>query len=641
MNINKYIIIILIIFLLPFNIKAEECKKDDIVISKVELNEVRGNAEETSDPNNYNNQINLNAKMNVIGDSLTYKVVIKNTSNSDYVFDKNQITKDYINYDISYGDNSNIIKAGEEKTIYLKLKYDSKPQVDNLSNGILQENNLVSFQLINEKGDSLINPETGNKVFLIFLYVLLIASLIFTKSNKKVSITIIILSLILIPQMVKAVCTCSLDINLNLEIDAKEAMFLPGPEVNVAMKELAGDDTSSERFGYIDTNIIAIKKSEIEPINSDKEEKNIVSTPESPYPIYMWYEDGTIYWWSEDKTPSLNRNASSMFNRCTKLETISGVEDWDLLSADSIAFIFNVTSISDLSFLKKWNTTNIKNMNGVFSNNTVLQNLSGIENWSTSNVTTMAYLLYESPIIVSLKELKNWDTSKVENMAYMFYNKIILNSIEDLGGWDTSRVNNMISMFYKNFNLQTIKGLDNWNTTNVTNMSFMFRECTQLQSVEPLSNWNVSNVTTLESIFWGDSNIASVDLSKWDTSSVTSMADVFYGLSRATKIDVSGWKTSNVTDMRFMFYGLTLDELDISSFDTRNVTNFRQMFNNSTNLRNIYVGENWNNEKASGDIASIFAADTFLPNFSRQNNNYRSIIWAHYNEGGYLTLKTN
>ena len=118
---------IFLIFVFPLVVSAEVFQKDDIVISKIELNKVRGNAEETSNPNNDNNKLNLNAKMNVIGDSLTYKVVIKNTSNSDYVFDKNQITKDYINYDISYEDDSDIVKAGEEKIIYLRLRYDSKP----------------------------------------------------------------------------------------------------------------------------------------------------------------------------------------------------------------------------------------------------------------------------------------------------------------------------------------------------------------------------------------------------------------------------------------------------------------------------------------------------------------------------------
>ena len=333
---------ILLILIFPLVVSAEVCQKDDIVINKIELNEVGGNAEEISNPNSANNQINLNTKMNVIGDSLTYKVVIKNTSNSDYVFDKNQITKDYINYDITYEDNSNIIKEGEEKTIYLKLKYDSKPQLEALSNGILQENNLVSFQLINEKGDSLINPETGNKVFFILLLIFLIITLFFIKNSKRITTIVIIISLFLIPQMVKAVCTCSLDINLNIEIDAKEAMFLPGKEFNAKMKELAGNDISSVQYPFtiIDTNITSIKKEETEPNESNKEEKNVVSITDSPYPIYIRYEDGTIFWWSEDETPSLNKDASMMFSSLSVLSDINSFSKFDVSNINSFEQLF-------------------------------------------------------------------------------------------------------------------------------------------------------------------------------------------------------------------------------------------------------------------------------------------------------------
>ena len=94
---KKYLLLIITcVFLFPIFVLAEECKKDDIVVSKIELNEVRGNAEEIDNPNNENNQINLNTKMNVIGDSLTYKVVIKNTSNSDYVFEEKYFVREVI-----------------------------------------------------------------------------------------------------------------------------------------------------------------------------------------------------------------------------------------------------------------------------------------------------------------------------------------------------------------------------------------------------------------------------------------------------------------------------------------------------------------------------------------------------------------
>ena len=221
---RKGIIILLLIIMIPFFCNAEVCKKEDIKIEKVELNELRGNAEESASASNNNNQINLNTKMNVIGDSISYKVVIKNTSNSDYVFDEIQIAKDYINYEISYEDESNIVKAGEEKIIYLKLNYQEKPQVENLTNGVFTSNNQVSFNLINESGsiiEEITNPETNNIIFIVIVILTISIGVVFIiKKRIKVPTIMIIISLILIPQIVKAVCTCTLDINLNLEIDA-------------------------------------------------------------------------------------------------------------------------------------------------------------------------------------------------------------------------------------------------------------------------------------------------------------------------------------------------------------------------------------------------------------------------------------
>jgi surface protein len=258
--------------------------------------------------------------------------------------------------------------------------------------------------------------------------------------------------------------------------------------------------------------------------------------PDSPYPIYMWFDNGTIYWWSEDNTPSLNPSSGSMFNKFSNLNDISGVKNWDTTEVTNIDFMFNITSITDLTNLSKWNTSNITGMSGVFGQNTHLQSLSGIENWDTSNVTNIGYLLYESPNIESIDEIKNWDTSKVTNMVYLFYKNSVLTSID---------------------------GLDNWDTSNLKQMQGMF----------------------------GD------------------MANV--------------------------------EEIDISNFDTRNVTNFKKIFDGSKKLKHIYVGENWDTSSNTNESTYVFPVTSELPNFSTSNENYRDLVWAHYGEGGYLTLKTN
>ena len=596
---NKLIIYILFFLLLfPFVVKAEVCNKEDIKIEKIELNELKGNAEETSTASNENNTINLNTKMNVIGDSLTYKVVIKNTSNSDYVFDKNQITKDYINYDIFYDDNSNIVKAGEEKTIYLRLNYQEKPQVENLSNGVLKENNQVAFHLINDNGD-ILNPETRNKIIIALIIIILSVglSIILIKNNHKTPVMMIIISLLLIPYIVNAICTCTLEINLKLEIDAKEATFLPGEEVNGKMKQLAGDDISTVTNAYTLPNqtITAIKYSEEEPENSNKEEKNIVSTSDSEYPIYMWFENGTIYWWSEDQTPSLNENASSMFYRINSLNNIEGLETYDVSNTTNMNYLLAQSKLESISKLRSWNTSSTKTMIGTFLSNTKLLNLDGLEEWDTSNVTDMHALFSHEFLLNDASAIKNWDVSKVKSMSMLFACNYELEEI-DLSNWNTDSLTDMSYMFASLENTQDYSLISKlkriyfskkFDVSKVTAMNVLFYNDRYIEDYNFLRDWDVSNVTDMMSIFQRNKNLKSFDYVKdWNVSKVENMYLFCAGCGGITTLDgLENWDVSSVTTMERMFYGDTniTDSSAINDWNITNVTNFANMFYNVTN----------------------------------------------------------
>ena len=105
-------------------------------------------------------------------------------------------------------------------------------------------------------------------------------------------------------------------------------------------------------------------------------------------------------------------------------------------------------------------------------------------------------------------------------------------------------------------------------------------------------------------LFYGFSNILSVDLKNADASDVTDMSGMFsfntapkyidakeYNnpwydfwkadvpwLERIVKIDVAGLDTGKVTNMSGMFSDIYIEPLDLSSFDTSNVTNMYRMF---------------------------------------------------------------
>ncbi len=636
MKIKKIVfLIIFMLFLFPFTIQAEECKKTDIKIEKVELSEVSGNAEETSTASNDHNQIHLNTKMNVVGDSITYKAVIKNTSNSDYVFDKTQLTKDYINYDIRYEDDSNIIKAGEEKVIYLRLNYEIKPQVETLSNGVYTSNSQVSFHFVNESG-TILNPETKNNVFIIFLiFAIIIGGLIIQRKNsKKVSIMIAILSLFILPKMVNAICTCTLDIHLNLKIDAKEATFLSGKEVNIKMKQLAGDDTSTvtNAYAFQDKLITSIQYSEVEPDSINKEEKNIVSTPESEYPIYMWYDNETIYWWSEDKTPSLNEDASFMFNHIQLLNNIVGLETFDVSNNKNMNSLLSLTSLKDLSYLKNWNTSNVESMSSSFLNIYCLESLSGLENWNTSKVTTMNSLFSTNLYLNNIDAIKNWNVENVENMSMMFLTNLKLEEI-DLSNWNTSSLKDMSFMIGMGTPADGTKAIlkriilsDKFDTSNVTDMSFAFYNNNVIEDYTFLKILDTSNVTTIQDIFYNNWNLDSTEFMKdWDVSNIKNMSAAFIGTNLTSLDNFINWNTISVTDMSYMFRDCySLESLNgIENWDVSQVNNYRSMFDGDNKINNASSINEWNVSKTA-DFTRMFAGVPVLPEFSKVNGVWKN-----------------
>ena len=123
---------------------------------------------------------------------------------------------------------------------------------------------------------------------------------------------------------------------------------------------------------------------------------------------------------------------------------------------------------------------------------------------------------------------------------------------------------------------QETKNLD---TSNMTSTKQMFYGCSNLTSLD-LSGWNTSNVTDMSSMFAQSSNLTTIDFSGWDTSNVTNMNSMFYYCSnKLTELDLSSFNTSKVTNMSNMFsYCKALTKLDIRNFDFTKVSTYSYMF---------------------------------------------------------------
>lgn len=133
------------LILIPLNVKAEE---KNIKITKVELEEKSENVEVIEEPSISLKNINFNLKFSELGNYIKYKVTLKNESNESYeITNENKISGDYIKYEFSY---DNIIKPGEEKSIYITISYLKEVPEDAFSEGKYSLNKSVVIDMTND-----------------------------------------------------------------------------------------------------------------------------------------------------------------------------------------------------------------------------------------------------------------------------------------------------------------------------------------------------------------------------------------------------------------------------------------------------------------------------------------------------------
>lgn len=107
----------------------------------------------------------------------------------------------------------------------------------------------------------------------------------------------------------------------------------------------------------------------------------------------------------------------------------------------------------------------------------------------------------------------------------------------------------------------------------------LFAGFSKAKSFENMGNLDTSQVINGARMFFGNTEMTTLDCSSFDTSNMTSMENMFGNGQSLTELDVSGFNTSNVINMNKMFYYCSsLSSIDVSSFDTSNVTDMNSMF---------------------------------------------------------------
>ena len=468
---KRFVQFLLILLIIPIYVNAkEDCSPNEVKITSIEVQD-KSNLVEGKEPTVDKLKVGLDLSFVKVNSYINYKIVIKNNSSKEYKLNEDDLKEEseYIKYEISY-ENGNIIPPKEEKTVFLRVTYNKEVPEDQFKDGFLKEDKTVNLSFSRE-GNELINPPTGFLISSILLILSILLSLLVITKKKKYMVSLFLLGFI--PISTYALCNFNISIDSKVSIDGRKAIFQTGEEVNIKMKRLSGDDTTTRSFE--DHNIKRIINSETEPKEEKKQEENIVSI-EGSLPIYMWFDEGTIYWWSEDKAPELNEKASYMFDRMMELEDISGVTNWD-----------------------------------------------------SSNATEFIAMFQKNIKLLSLDPLRYWDTSKVTSLSSTFNYCYSITSLEGLTNWDVSNVINMKQLLNNCYSLKSLKGLENWNTANVEVLDTTFHNLTGLEDASAISNWNVSKVYNMNRIFNISADdpsgikysaLKELDIKNWDLSNV-------------------------------------------------------------------------------------------------------------------------
>ena len=166
-----------------------------------------------------------------------------------------------------------------------------------------------------------------------------------------------------------------------------------------------------------------------------------------------------------------------------------------------------------------------------------------------------------------------------------------------------------------------------WSSNNQTVTKVVFEESFQYARPTNCIQW-FQGFNKLETI---------TGLQYLNTEEVTNMQMMFYGCTNLKTLDLSNFNTEKVKDMQFMFYGCeNLNVLDIRNFDTKIVEKMTDMFTSCSNLKTILVSDKWS-------VESVTASDGMFRYCSDLIGNYGARVstvdytHANANADGYLT----
>ena len=630
------LVLILNIFFVT-NVYAKE-----ISIQSIELVSKDDETEITNDISYDQLNLNIGLKFYTTGNYARYRIVIKNSDDTDYIINNSIIYDEdkLVKYEFIFDDN-NKLKANSTKTFYLSVSYINELTGNKSSYKVDKD---VIIDIIRDYDK---NPLTArNGMYVLFVTMVIIMGLFYT-SNKKTYLLLFLL-LLLTPFKSSAAESITITINENIEIIKTRLAYSC-----YSSQYLDGNNKDSfciNWSNYIDYNSYQKDDAYLLTTNTDKL-PNVYSYNDISYTLSNTYDVSDlqngkvtlgVYYNSDDVVLLLigqNKDINSPIeadylffggivnNIDYPTNILYKTKDIDLEYFDTsdtkvfegiFYYDFNLEKIN----LSKLDTSNVSSMQSMFSKCEHIKSID-ISNFDTSKVTTMRGMFGTNNGDNMLEEIigiEDIDTTSLTDISVMFQNCSNLEKL-DLSKWDTSKVTEMNNIFYGCTNLTELK-INTWNTSNVVDMKLMFTGCLSLEEldwssfdtsnvtnmrgmfssnidsyydqmslkkIKGIEDFNTSNVTDMRGLFFGNANITTLDLRKWDTSKVTTMRSIFTRCLNLKNLYISNWDVSKVTDFYDAIRENKIEELDLSGWKPESMTICNRLFNQNGNLNKLDI----------------------------------------------------
>ena len=626
------ITIILSIFFIPNKVLAAGT---DVELKSIEMISKTGDAEIVEEASIQAGLIKLNINMYKIDDSVTYKLVVKNTYSKDLIFDKNNLINEneYIAYEIGYEDDSRIIKPNQEKEITIKVYYKTEAPKELFRSAKYDASRLTSIDL----SDQIINIANTLKnmsyVGIVLVMLIIVVSIIYIVKNRKATplqLFGLLLLLFIVPKTASAAYQVTIPVNSKVSIIKVQpkactfegelvqgAEYVNGQYTYRYQQETYGDGSYWGNMSYDGWGVTLTDKTSEDdvttPLCSTINDKPIVSMN------YMFYGSKThsidlssfvtsevvkmpFMFYNVDNITELDLSTfdtskvmyfERMFATTDNLESIN-LYHFDVSSAYSMYGLFEGAVNLKSAILDGWDLSNLESsakLGSMFNGCSSLKDIS-LKEWKLpsdfSNFASNTYLGRPSGENI---DVTGWDLSVATNLKNLFMNASMTKHITGLDTWDTSHITNMNAMFQSCSNLKEII-IENWDTSNVTNVSYFVAYLPKLEKLV-LHNFDLSSVTgQLDEFSWNLGNEAPsvlIDIKDMDLSNVTSLYDYFipYAGQRAGKIaiNIDNLNLSSITDASYLiqYAGNNAQELEINinNLDISSATTCTYLVNNA------------------------------------------------------------